>query len=110
MHEVSARELRNYGGQILDRVERGESMTITRDGTPVAMLTPPIPFDAACARRFAMVAANLRESGRKTRARAFDALIASAALAHGISLYTCTARDFEGIGELEIHSVSPDPR
>ena len=32
--------MRNHGGQILDRVERGESMTITRDGTPVAMLTP----------------------------------------------------------------------
>ena len=40
MSEVSVRELRNYGGQILDRVEGGESMTITRDGTPVARLTP----------------------------------------------------------------------
>jgi len=41
---VSVRELRNYGGQVLDRVERGESMTITRDGTPVALLTPlPAP-------------------------------------------------------------------
>ena len=34
------RELRNYGGRILERVEGGESMTITRDGTPVARLTP----------------------------------------------------------------------
>lgn len=44
MSEVSVRELRNYGGQILDRVEGGESMTITRDGKPVARLSPlPAP-------------------------------------------------------------------
>ena len=36
----------------------------------------PLPFDAACARRFAIVAGCLRQSGRKTQARAFDALIA----------------------------------
>ena len=44
MEEVSVRDLRNYGGQILDRVEAGESMTITRDGKPVAVITPlPTP-------------------------------------------------------------------
>ena len=40
MHEVSVRELRNSGGQILDRVEGGEAVTITRDGRPVARLAP----------------------------------------------------------------------
>ena len=40
MNEVSVRDLRNYGGQILNRVEGGETMTITRDGSPVALLTP----------------------------------------------------------------------
>jgi prevent-host-death family protein len=41
---VSVRDLRNHGGQILDRVAAGEAMTITRDGTPVAHLTPlPAP-------------------------------------------------------------------
>jgi len=50
MSEVSVRELRNYGGQILDRVEGGESMTITRDGTPVARLSPlPTPRLSAAA-------------------------------------------------------------
>lgn len=50
MQEVSVRELRNYGGQILDRVEGGESMTITRDGTPVAVLSPlPNPRLSAAA-------------------------------------------------------------
>lgn len=50
MSEVSVREVRNYGGQILDRVEAGESMTITRDGTPVAHLSPlPTPRLSAAA-------------------------------------------------------------
>ncbi len=44
MKEISVRELRNNGGQILDRVEGGESVTVTRDGTPVAVLSPvPTP-------------------------------------------------------------------
>jgi prevent-host-death family protein len=40
MTEVSIRELRNQGGQVLDRVARGERITITRDGKPVAELRP----------------------------------------------------------------------
>ncbi len=44
MDNVSVRDLRNYGGQILDRVAAGEAMTITRDGTPIAHLAPlPAP-------------------------------------------------------------------
>jgi prevent-host-death family protein len=40
MQEVAVRDLRNYGGQILDRVESGETMIITRDGKAVAQLAP----------------------------------------------------------------------
>ncbi len=50
MDTVSVRDLRNYGGQILDQIEGGESMTITRDGVPVAMLSPlPRPQLSAAA-------------------------------------------------------------
>jgi prevent-host-death family protein len=50
MSDVSVRDLRNYGGQILDRVTGGESMTITRDGAPVALLSPlPSPRLSAAA-------------------------------------------------------------
>jgi len=38
--DVSVRELRNAGGRVLDRVAKGESVTITRDGQPVAELRP----------------------------------------------------------------------
>ncbi len=40
MAEVASRELRNQTRALLDRVEAGESLTITVDGRPVAMLQP----------------------------------------------------------------------
>jgi len=40
MGEVSIRELRNNGGEVVDRVERGERLTVTRDGRAVAELSP----------------------------------------------------------------------
>jgi prevent-host-death family protein len=43
MTEVSIRELRNHGGEVVDRVERGEKITITRSGRPVAELRPVRP-------------------------------------------------------------------
>lgn len=39
MATVSVRELRNHGGEILDRVARGESLVVTRDGAEVALLS-----------------------------------------------------------------------
>lgn len=38
--EISIRELRNNGGAVVDRVRRGESLIVTRDGDPVAELRP----------------------------------------------------------------------
>ena len=38
--EVSIRELRNHGGDVLHRVERGETVVVTRDGVPVGELRP----------------------------------------------------------------------
>ena len=40
MAEVSIRDLRNHGGDVVDRVARGERVTITRGGKPVAELRP----------------------------------------------------------------------
>ena len=40
MAEVSIRDLRNRGGHVVDRASRGERLTITRDGVPVAELRP----------------------------------------------------------------------
>jgi hypothetical protein len=67
----------------------------------------PLPFDAAAARAFGQVASALRASGRKSKARAFDAMIAAIALANDLPLHTCNRRDFEGIPDLRLHPVTP---
>lgn len=38
--EITQRELRNESGEIMRSVERGESFTITRNGTPIGRLIP----------------------------------------------------------------------
>lgn len=40
MNEIGAFEAKNRLGSLLDRVERGEEITITRHGRPVARLVP----------------------------------------------------------------------
>ncbi len=49
MADVSIRDLRNHGGEVVDRAQRGERLIITRSGKPVAELSPirrePVPLD-----------------------------------------------------------------
>lgn len=40
MAEATIRELRNHGGEVVDRAARGETIIITRNGVPVAELRP----------------------------------------------------------------------
>ena len=40
MANVTIRDLRNHGGEVVDRVAAGEQLTITRAGRPVAELRP----------------------------------------------------------------------
>lgn len=40
MEQVTVRELRNHGGDVLNRVLRGETLQVTRDGQPVAEIAP----------------------------------------------------------------------
>ena len=51
---MSIRELRNHGGEIVDRAAGGELITITRGGKPVARLTPlhPEPTSDVILERF----------------------------------------------------------
>ena len=68
----------------------------------------PLPFDAAAARAFGRVAADLRRGGRRVQARAFDALIAATAIANDLPVFTCNPRDFAGIDALTVVPV-PHP-
>ena len=62
MHEIGAFEAKNKLGTLLDWVEAGEAVLITRRGKAVARLVPAEPgFDRAKARR---AAAGLLEARR----------------------------------------------
>lgn len=53
MAKVSIRDLRNHGGEVVDRAARGEEITITRSGEPVAELRavrPPLSAGALLSR------------------------------------------------------------
>ena len=43
MDAVSIRDLRNHGGEVVDRVAGGEALVTTRAGQPVAELRPVRP-------------------------------------------------------------------
>jgi prevent-host-death family protein len=49
MKTVTVRELRNNGGEVIDRVVGGDTVVVTRDGHEVAELRPLAPqaLDAA---------------------------------------------------------------
>jgi len=68
----------------------------------------PLPFDAAAARSFGRVSASLRRGGRKSRARAFDAMIAATAISNNLPLFTCNPTDFENIEDLDLRPI-PHP-
>ena len=69
-----------------------------------------LPFDANAARAFGGVAASLRQSGRKTTARSYDAMIAATAMAHALPVYTCNPDDLAGIDGLDVVAVPVPPR
>jgi hypothetical protein len=68
----------------------------------------PLPFDAAAARSYGRVAASLHRAGRKTRVRAYDAMIAAVAISNDLPLFTCNPADFEHIDNLELRPI-PHP-
>ncbi len=66
METVTICELRNHGGDVVERVEAGERVTVTRDGRPVAELRP--------LRSRGIPAATLLERWRRLPAVEADAL------------------------------------
>ena len=70
MHVVGAFEAKNRLGQLLDRIERGEEVSITRHGKEVARLVPPPSKpDREPARAAAL---RIRDRARQLHAGPFD--------------------------------------
>lgn len=53
-----------------------------------------LPFDAAAARAYGMIYAAAKATGRKTKRRLADYMIAATAAANGLPLYTKNPKDF----------------
>ena len=60
----------------------------------------PIPFDAAAARSYGLIAAAALRHGSHPRTRFADLLIAATAHTHRLDLYTRNIADFDGLGDL----------
>ena len=70
MTEVGAFEAKNTLGSLLDRVEQGEEIVITRHGKPVARL---VPNEGRVNREQAQAAAErIRARARRFKKRRFD--------------------------------------
>jgi tRNA(fMet)-specific endonuclease VapC len=65
-----------------------------------------LAFDESAARVFGRLAAQVRTSGRTARARSFDLLIASTAVANELPLYSVNVNDYAGIDELDLRAVA----
>ncbi len=73
MKEVGAFEAKNKLGQLLDRVEAGEEIAITRRGKVVARLVPPdSPLDRERGRRAAQHIREMRKGISLGRLRIKD--------------------------------------
>ncbi len=59
-----------------------------------------IPVDASVVRAYGLVYGAAQASGRKSRRRSFDLLIAATALAEQLPLFTRNPKDFEDLGSL----------
>lgn len=64
-----------------------------------------LPFDAAAARAFGAVAADLRPAGRRPAARAYEALITAIAISSGLPVHTADPGDLAGISDLTVITV-----
>jgi prevent-host-death family protein len=69
--EIGAFEAKNTLGSLLDRVERGEEIVITRRGRPVARLVPEIDGDER-RRRAREAAKKIKELARIIGLREFN--------------------------------------
>ncbi len=65
MREVGAFEAKNRLGQLLDLVERGEEVTITRHGKQVARLVPARPIASRTDARAALARIRARAEQRQ---------------------------------------------
>ncbi|MEV6322212.1 type II toxin-antitoxin system VapC family toxin [Nocardia sp. NPDC051787] len=90
---VSLAELSAGVHQTDDFVERGRRIARLQR---VEATFDPLPFDAAAARQYGLIAAGVIAMGRKPRRREADLMIAAVAAANRLPLFTTNPDDFRG--------------
>lgn len=93
-HEVRGNDEQNMYEEHAERARRLEVLQRVENEFD------PIPFDAEAARIYGRVAAAVIGAGRKPRRRLADLMIASTAIAEGLSLFTTNPKDFAGLDAL----------
>jgi prevent-host-death family protein len=73
---VGAYEAKSHFSQLLERVEAGEQITITRHGTPVARLVPIQPATSAESRRSVIESMRVLEGRNRLEGLRLKELIA----------------------------------
>jgi hypothetical protein len=86
-----------------DATERAKRQALLQE---VEAAFDPLPVNAAVARVYGRVGAELRARGSKSKARSYDALIAAVAIANGLTLYTANPGDFADISGLDVMNVA----
>jgi prevent-host-death family protein len=64
METIGAYEAKTHLPKLLERVARGERITITKHGVPVAVLQPPAPLHKADLRQTIVQLRKFRENNR----------------------------------------------
>lgn len=86
----------------------GEPVDIAEQVAISVVTVAELPVDGAVAASYAHLAAMVHRTGRTSRTRAFDLLIAATAHAHGAAVATRNPADLAGI-ERDVRVVSLGP-
>jgi predicted nucleic acid-binding protein len=89
-----------------DPVKRAGRMAVLQH---VEATFDPLPYDQSAARLYGQICAAVRATGRGSRKRASDLMIAATAASVELPLYTANPDDFKGCEEL-VDVVAVNPR
>jgi prevent-host-death family protein len=77
MQTIQASEAKTHFLRILDDVERGESVTVTRRGKTVARIVPVTPSDEERRERISQAMASILEIRKRTKPVSIEEILAA---------------------------------
>jgi prevent-host-death family protein len=77
MKTIQASEAKTHFLRILDKVEKGESVTVSRHGKPIARIVPIPPSDDERRERIERAMANIREIRKRTKPVSIEEILSA---------------------------------